>query len=115
MFAVGNMGPSERSTEPTITAPWNQYDQCVGHVQPELVGSRLDLVVISAPKTGATWLQENLVCHEDILAPTRESKYVCTFWWWYDIDRLSAMIRGSMMLLKERNMNSSERGETETR
>ena len=88
------MGPSERSAKPTITAPWDQYDQHVGQVQPELVDSRLNFVVISAPKTGTTWLQDNLICHKDILVPTKESKYFCTFWQWYDINWLLATFAG---------------------
>lgn len=65
---------------------WDAYDLRVGEMSPESAEFGLDFFSISAPKTGTTWLYQNLICHNEIFIPLKEIKYFCTFWRWYDIN-----------------------------
>lgn len=46
-----------------------------------------DFLVISPPKTGSTWLADNLRCHPQIFIPAiKELKYFSALHWWADLD-----------------------------
>lgn len=46
-----------------------------------------DFLVISPPKTGSTWLANNLRCHPQIFIPAiKELKYFSALHWWADLD-----------------------------
>jgi Sulfotransferase domain len=46
-----------------------------------------DFLVVSAPKTGSTWLAYNLACHPSIFVPPdKEIKYFSNFHEWLDLD-----------------------------
>jgi hypothetical protein len=46
-----------------------------------------DFLVVSAPKTGSTWLASNLRCHPEIFIPAiKEVKYFSTYYQWLDLN-----------------------------
>jgi hypothetical protein len=58
-----------------------------GHVSHDaLAGGRPDFLVISPPKTGSTWLADNLRHHPGVFVPTiKEVKYFSSYYKWLDL------------------------------
>ncbi len=78
----------ESNIQASLDQAWQQYDRRIGTIDAALGNCAPDFLVISAPKTGTTWLRRNLVRHRGLYVPPIELKYFCTFWRWFDVNRL---------------------------
>ena len=84
----GSINLTSKSHSKTLPLPWDEYDRHVGQPRQGLAHSRPDFLVISAPKTGTTWLYEGLTCHPEVFMPGKELQYFSSWWRWYDVNRL---------------------------
>src|SRR5712691_9258164 len=75
-------------TDPNVNRDW--LPGCLlqlGSVDPELATCLPNFLVISAPKTGSTWLSVNLGLHPEIFIPERkELKYFSSYCQWFDLN-----------------------------
>jgi hypothetical protein len=66
---------------------WDRYAQAIGRARPEYEGAFPDFLVIAPPRSGTTWLYENLRQHPELYLPeVKEVRYFDTEWRRYDIN-----------------------------
>jgi Sulfotransferase domain len=71
---------------------WLRYSQSIGTPTQKGRVALPDFLIVSPPKTGTTWLFENIRRHPDIYIPSRkEVRYFDTYWRSYNIERYCEM------------------------
>lgn len=70
----------------TIQEFTNNYSQKLGCLDNSLIEYIPDFLIIAPPRTGTTWLSENLGIHPDIFITSREIRYFNTYWKLFDIN-----------------------------
>ena len=64
-----------------------EYERAMGDLSQELQGCEPDFLIISPPKTGTTWLSQNLSSHPEIYIPAiKEIHYFSVYWREFDIN-----------------------------
>jgi len=64
----------------------NYYSKKLGYIDNSLIKYIPDFLIIAPPRTGTTWLSENLGIHPGIFITSREIRYFSRYWKFFDIN-----------------------------